>query len=642
MKRKATSLLFALGLASLLAACGEPTTPVAPDPEPEPVQPADPYAKYQGRISRLEFTNYSFLDAPYHSNDPAYFDDSKELSTYATNDKIDFYYLGNAKEALYLPLESLAKLFTYDLAPGVKSSVSDKDGKATWRLEKSATQYYSLSVDDNAKTISYSGDGENFLKDHSREKKALLTQAKITTSYEKGREAKEHVFSYANYGFDAFKVDGKICMPFSLLLPELQKFLSRSFVTVGAKAQIFTYFEGMQLDTQIKVDGKEPQLKDYIRTSLLAAYPDPDPKYSEARAYLQKEVVELNKKVFYYVMDNSYGLGKEKHILSMSDYFETFAEAKNLTSMDPTKRTSAYTKLVRMLNDLHSGYTPSSFYSEGVDDTSLYGQTFFENRMAVHSLLSTQRTVELARYAKENGIEEELSPEDVRYSKDGKTAYFSFDSFQTYSYFGDVVPESEKKNDSFLRFVMKFSEIKKHPTVENVVIDDSLNGGGYVAMMGKLLALISKDNKSVMTMWDDGDDSILHFTTQVDSNNDGKYDLEDCFGDDYDISIVTSQYSFSCGNAFPFYAAVSRIARIIGQKSGGGECAVFGYSLPTGQSLGYSSPFHLGYYDPETKTFTGDEGGAGPNIPISNTMSNLYDVDAVGKMIEIRKNPPKA
>ena len=641
MKRKLTSLLLALGLASLLASCGEKTTPVSPDPEPEPEPAADPYEKYEGRVSRLEFTNYSFLDAPYHSDDPAYFDDSKELSTYATKEKVDFYYLDNAKEALYLPLDSLAKLFTYDLAEGVKSSVTDKDGKATWRLERSATQFYSFSVDDNEKTISYSGDGENFLKDHSRDKKALLTQAKITTSYEKGREGKEHVFSYKKYGFDAFKVDGKICMPFSLLLPELQKFLSRSFITVGTKAQIFTYFEGAQLNTQIKVDGKEPQLKDYIRASLIASYPDPDPKYSESRASLQKEVVELNKKVFYYVMDNSYGLGKENHILSMSDYFENFEEAKNLTSMDPTKRASAYTKLVRMLNDLHSGYTPSSFYSEVVDDTALYGQTFFENRMAVHSLLSAQRNVELARYAKENSIEKGVSPEDVRYSKDGKTAYFSFDSFQTYSYFGDVVPESEKKNDSFLRFVMNFSEIKTHPTVENVVIDDSLNGGGYVAMMAKLLALISKDNKSIMTMWDDGDDSLLHFTTQVDSNNDGKYDLEDCFGDDYDISIVTSQYSFSCGNAFPFYASLYRMARIIGQKSGGGECAVGGYSLPTGQALGYSSPLHLGYYDPETKSFTGDEGGADPNISISITMSNLYDVDAVGKMIETRKGASK-
>ena len=83
MKRKLTSLLFVLGLASLLASCGEPTTPITPEPEPA----ADPYEKYEGRVSRLEFTNHSFLDAPYHSNDPAYYDDSKELSTYATKEK---------------------------------------------------------------------------------------------------------------------------------------------------------------------------------------------------------------------------------------------------------------------------------------------------------------------------------------------------------------------------------------------------------------------------------------------------------------------------------------------------------------------------------------------------------------------------
>ena len=104
---------------------------------------------------------------------------------------------------------------------------------------------------------------------------------------------------------------------------------------------------------------------------------------------------------------------------------------------------------------------------------------------------------------------------------------------------------------------------------------------------------------------------------------------------------MTSNYSFSCGNAFPVYATYNRYAKIIGQRSGGGECAVYGYSFPSGQTLGYSSPFHIGVYDAEKDVFTGDEAGASPSIPVSQFFIDLYDVDAVSARIKATESAPK-
>ena len=74
-------------------------------------------------------------------------------------------------------------------------------------------------------------------------------------------------------------------------------------------------------------------------------------------------------------------------------------------------------------------------------------------------------------------------------------------------------------------------------------------------------------------------------------------------------------------------------AKIVGQKSGGGECCVFGYNFPTGHSLGYSSLYHLGYYDPQNDTYKGDEAGAYPNISINYPFYDIYDVDVVAAKI---------
>ena len=83
---------------------------------------------------------------------------------------------------------------------------------------------------------------------------------------------------------------------------------------------------------------------------------------------------------------------------------------------------------------------------------------------------------------------------------------------------------------------------------------------------------------------------------------------------------------------FPYIGLDDWTAKIIGQKSGGGECAVNIHYLPNSQYVYHSSNIHLGYYDESTKEFTGFENGAIPDIEIENT-DDFYDIEKLNSLI---------
>ena len=52
---------------------------------------------------------------------------------------------------------------------------------------------------------------------------------------------------------------------------------------------------------------------------------------------------------------------------------------------------------------------------------------------------------------------------------------------------------------------------------------------------------------------------------------------------------MTSNYSFSCANMFPFVAKENNAAKIIGERSGGGACCVYYSATPDGKTYRISS-----------------------------------------------------
>ena len=193
-----------------------------------------------------------------------------------------------------------------------------------------------------------------------------------------------------------------------------------------------------------------------------------------------------------------------------------------------------------------------------------------------------------------------------------------------------------------------FNEIKNKGNVNNVIIDISTNGGGVVGVMMKLLALISKDNNAPSCFCDEPIMGVNVYHSSVDVNENGQYEEDEVFGDDFNIFILTSDCSFSCANAFPCYAKQLGV-KIIGDRSGGGECAVAIHYLPNSEYVYHSSNLHLGIYDEEQQAFIGIEDGAEVDVPFNNNKplsyvgndgkvvfdipNNFYDINTIETLI---------
>lgn len=595
----------------------------------------------QGYKDRIKIMDFSILDVTSgitNSNDPRYFEDAKPIDYYRKPDKVRMYYLDEINDVYYITLDNFAKVFKDDLLDGITSTNTETNGVATWTLTENNNELFKMSVDAHKKTISIDSAMEpSLVKPIYNGRIGVNDYCQMTSEFVPGYENKTRVFNFAKYNFDIFKVGDKYCYPFALLNAETSKIIERSFLYLSAYKELLKYGMKDQLfQTTFMVDNRETHVADYALNAFKQQYALPDDE--SVRVELEA-LRAFNKKLVYYVMDNSYGLAKEKGIKSMSDYFENFDYSALFESENSVKRGSAYFKAFQMLNDLHSNYEYSHYFSESADGdgSSIYSQTLYQDRIALKLYLTSARNDAIKKYNEARGTD--VTPGEMRYSQDNKYGYFSFDEFNTFNYFGEGdVPEDTLIADAFYLFVKNLNEAKAKGT-KRIIIDDSCNGGGYVTLMGKLLALMSKDNKSEMFLRDDVSGAIEKYTTRVDSNKDGVYDVNDCFGNDFEqFYIVTSKFSFSCGNAYPFYAQKNGLAKIVGESTGGGECCVFGYTLPTGQGLTYSSPYHIGYYDAAKNKYEGDEKGARPNYTISDAFYEIYDVDKVAQIIELIDN----
>ena len=309
----------------------------------------------------------------------------------------------------------------------------------------------------------------------------------------------------------------------------------------------------------------------------------------------------------------------------MAKFLDNTTYADDMLSPEGKVRARAYSYAVSILNDGHTGFTGSSTTNEGTALGISYVQTLALDRVSLQRILKDRRDAQLKKEGKD--------VKDVRYSSDGKVAYFSFDEFAAVNYdSGEGRPSGIETEDTYLYFLNQLKTIKAKGGVEKIVIDDTINGGGYVGQLCKLLCLMSKDNSSTVYYRCRENNAIGRMVSKVDVDLNGKIDEEDVtFGNNFKFYILTSSYSFSCGNAFPSYAKDFKLAMTVGSKSGGGECVVGGSQLPYNSYVNYSSNFHLGYYNATEKTFSGYEEGAAPDISFAG---NFYDVDEVANAIK--------
>ncbi len=157
----------------------------------------------------------------------------------------------------------------------------------------------------------------------------------------------------------------------------------------------------------------------------------------------------------------------------------------------------------------------------------------------------------------------------------GETAIISFDEFalNEQGLAPTIYNVEEDYKSTFGIFYNCFKEIEKHTEIKNVVLDVSLNGGGYAQALGESLSFLTDDDiylttKNTLT------GATNTETVAYDTDLDGDFSDKDSYAGKYNFFVLTSLFSFSCGNAFPNLVSENGWGKVIGQRSGGGDCVV--------------------------------------------------------------------
>lgn len=189
-------------------------------------------------------------------------------------------------------------------------------------------------------------------------------------------------------------------------------------------------------------------------------------------------------------------------------------------------------------------------------------------------------------------------PTEGTYYKKGDTAYLlldtfgetNFDAWEDY-YEGGCkgdLPAIDKEYLGDLSVVLDaLKRADEDPEVKNFVVDLSTNLGGSLDVVLAMTALMGGQthfySENVLT----GQRQIISY--DVDTNFDGVFDDNDkVVRHNLNIGVLTTDIAFSCGNLFPSLMKDMGFP-IIGEKSGGGACAIQQFITPEGLQYQLSS-----------------------------------------------------
>lgn len=191
-----------------------------------------------------------------------------------------------------------------------------------------------------------------------------------------------------------------------------------------------------------------------------------------------------------------------------------------------------------------------------------------------------------------------VRPTEGTYYKEGDTAYLLYNSFGSTNYddWNDyydngctgTIPAFDEDHLGDINVVIDaLQRANDDPEVKNFVVDLTLNPGGSLDEVIAMTALMGGQthfySENVLT----GQRQIIYY--DVDCNFDGQFnELDKEVKYDLNFAVLTSSISFSCGNLFPSLMKDMGFP-IIGEKSGGGSCAIQNHATPEGLQYQISS-----------------------------------------------------
>ena len=210
---------------------------------------------------------------------------------------------------------------------------------------------------------------------------------------------------------------------------------------------------------------------------------------------------------------------------------------------------------------------------------------------------------------------------DDTYREYGSTAIIRLDTF---------MPDEEAwekyyngtgsfPDDSFGTVVTGLRRASTNPSIKNIILDLSCNGGGSPDVMMGILALTTGQDQLYGLEKITG--QKLTFTFEVDANFDGVFDEKDKeVRYDYNYGVLTTRFAFSCGNLFPIIFQEGG-AVLIGEPTSGGSCCV---QMGTdAEGLGYI--MSSGQWQLTDSDYVSVEGGCKTDIPIEPKSNKWLD-----------------
>lgn len=348
-----------------------------------------------------------------------------------------------------------------------------------------------------------------------------------------------------------------------------------------------------------------------------------------------------------FVIDNFYGypfkckasdtLREKGFDRTLEEYSEASAKAKELlhsanridylkglicldSIFDDGGHTSFSLGYLMAMNQVGTEYSEQAIAALAEEASSQSG-FIYEYLLNMSASADPDAMINAARNAAFRSNYEEVNSWDgISLHKNGDTVIFTFDEF-----IDDVVQPFKWSLDW-----------ARDNGIENFVIDLTTNGGGSTEPMVFMLDLIGSESSSYILNESSG--NIVEDSYITDRNLDEEFDDADLdVSYDLNFAILTSAQSFSAANLMPCMAKESGI-RIIGEKSGGGTCALAVLTFSDSVIFALSSPIKITLQDGRDV-----DGGVEPDVVLTDgtDFSSLFDPDSIRAAIAGENAPKK-
>lgn len=369
------------------------------------------------------------------------------------------------------------------------------------------------------------------------------------------------VFEFKKYGIDVVVKDGDVFLPISIfnLLFCSPNYYNLQFNGVN--------FLGSSFDESRANRADMPS--SYIKFYKTSAQENPLMRQN-------------NYNFMAFLFDNYYGLAKRIYAkYNVNNFYEFIDKIKlkeKILSTNEREYRRAYIDLwYKHLDDLHSRLITHSFANKYTNIINEEGEEYSQKRS------DHQQTMQLLFSKREKAYKGNA----LQFY--GDTARIILDDFKI----GTINQNNTQerwRHDTYWELDYKISQIRKEDPenrIKNIILDISLNGGGELVALQKSLGFLT--NKE-LSFWlqDRISQSYIETKFNIDTNGDGKYNQNDSYSQ-YNWYVLTGINTFSAANLFADIVKNTKIAKVIGQKSGGGMFSVFPTVLPDGTNVDISS-----------------------------------------------------